>query len=111
MTAAFTSAGPRTTRTQRLTGGCLRAGSAIAPVDLCGAQVPEPVPADVVARQLEENLGAREALLDGALDRVEHGLARVRRVEQERAPEDRRRAVPDDARLEDVSHGEPDRLA
>src|SRR4051812_30888388 len=74
--------GSSTRRTIRPRRG-LRASSAIALVDLGGAQVPLAVPADVVARQVEQDLVARDAALDGALDPVQDDLARVGRVKQE----------------------------
>src|SRR5262249_12442623 len=79
---------------------------ALALVDLGGADVAEAVPADVAARQVEQDLLVGRAALQGGLDPVQGDLARVGGVEDEGLAEDDPGAVGDDARLEQVAAAE-----
>src|SRR4051794_27475405 len=86
-------------------------GASGIPVDLGRPHVAVPVPADVLARQVEENLLVRHARRDRARDPLEDDLPRVGRMKQERLPEHDGLAVPHDTRLEKIAGRHPERLA
>src|SRR5262252_10947954 len=88
-----------------------RATTSGVPIDLRGPDVALPMPADVLARQVEQDLLPGGAAIDRAFDPFEHDLARVGRMKQEGPTEDDGVAVPQQARLEQIARCHAERLA